>query len=112
MWQRVANGIGHVNGCCTPFNSGFKDTTEVVPLAAGGILGRKFDGGAEIARVGYHSLHSLKYFFIADFQLMCQVNARSREKDMDHWLFGITDSFPRGVNITDISSGKPGDGHT
>src|SRR5947199_8759399 len=107
MWQRVANGIGHVNGCGACFNSGSKDTAEVVPLAAGSVLGRKFDSGAEIARVSNHGLYSLKRFFIADFQLMCEVNARSCEKDVDHWLFGITNSFPCGVNITDIGAGKP-----
>ena len=35
----VTHGIRHVNGCCARFNSRFKNTAEVVPLAAGSILG-------------------------------------------------------------------------
>ena len=104
----ITNGIRQIDGGGTGFDGGFKNAAQVIAVAAGAVLGRKFDVVGERLGILYRIDSPLDDLVPGHFELVLEVNVGGGNKRVDAGFCGMLDGLPGAVDIGPRGPGQPG----
>src|SRR5437870_13327864 len=95
----ITDGIRHVDNRRARINHRIEDRTQVIDFRAAGILGRKFDLVAHLARALDSLDGNIESFTTTLVQLVLQVNIACRQKCMNARMRGALQRLPAAIDI-------------
>lgn len=106
----VADRVGDVDRRGARRDRRVEHLDEEVAVAAGGVLGRKFNVRAEAAREPDHPGDAGDDLVGGHLELVFHVNVARREKDVDARMRGVPDRVPRALDVPLDAAREPRDG--
>src|SRR6059036_103236 len=104
----ITNRIRHVDNRRARINHRIEDRTHVIDFRAAGILGRKFDLVAHLARALDSLDGDIESFTTTLVQLVLQVNIACRQKCMNARMRGALQRLPAAIDIRGHGASQPG----